>query len=273
MQQGRPPSAIPTGEKPNSPLQAAHAKLAEAERCRRAGELDRAQALCEALLAEYSDYVGALQTLGAVHLAKQNFRQALSCFIQAAMHCPKDRVNLTNLGTVYLRLGARRLAAQALQEALRLQPNDADVHMSLAEVHREERDYALAAEPTKGLELRPSHADARTVVGFLSPGGPEERPPPSPGPASGRKPSRSSIRDSASGSPPYRSPKAMRSPARAQAKRIRIALRFHASRRLARLGRHVSLGCPCGVEQTRIPSTSELIASICLAWPPFVTPR
>jgi tetratricopeptide (TPR) repeat protein len=155
------PSAIPAVERATSPLQAAHAKLAEAERCRRAGDLDRAQVLCEALLAEYSDYVGALQTLGAVHLTKRNFRQALSCFIQAAMHCPKDRVNLTNLGTVYLRLGARRLAAQALQEALRLQPNDADVHMTLAEVHREERDYALAAERyQRVLELSPSHADA-----------------------------------------------------------------------------------------------------------------
>ena len=95
------PSTIPPGETA-SPLQAAHAKLSEAERFRRAGELDRARTLCEALLAEYSDYVGALQTLGAVHLAKQNFRQALSCFVQAAMHCPKDWVNLTNLGTVYL---------------------------------------------------------------------------------------------------------------------------------------------------------------------------
>lgn len=156
------PSAIPARERAaTSPLQAAHAKLAEAERCRRAGELDRAQALCEALLAEYSDYVGALQTLGAVHLAKQNFRRALSCFVQAAMHCPKDWVNLTNLGTVYLRLGARRLATQALLEARRLQPDDADLQMSLAEVHREERDYDLAAERYRAvLDLSPSQADA-----------------------------------------------------------------------------------------------------------------
>jgi Flp pilus assembly protein TadD len=154
------PSATPPGETA-SPLQAAHAKLADAERYRRAGKLDRAKALCEALLAEYSDYVGALQTLGAVHLAKQNFRQALSCFVQAAMHCPNDWVNLTNLGIVYLRLGARRLARQTLEEALRLQPDDADLQMSLAEVHREERDYALAAERyQRVLELSPSHADA-----------------------------------------------------------------------------------------------------------------
>ncbi len=154
------PSTIPLGETA-SPLQAAHAKLSEAERCRRAGELDRARTLCEALLAEHSDYVGALQTLGAVHLAKQNFRQALSCFVQAAMHCPKDWVNLTNLGTVYLRLGARRLARQTLEEARRLQPDDAHLQMSLAEVHREERDYALAGERyQRALELSPSHADA-----------------------------------------------------------------------------------------------------------------
>ena len=67
-------------------------KLAEAETCRRTGKLDRARSLCESLLQEYPDYVGALQTLGVTQLTQKNYRQALSCFIQAAMHCSKDPV-------------------------------------------------------------------------------------------------------------------------------------------------------------------------------------
>ena len=49
-----------------SPLAATHAKLLEAENARRIGKLDKAQALCESLLREYPNYVGALQTLGLV---------------------------------------------------------------------------------------------------------------------------------------------------------------------------------------------------------------
>ena len=83
--------------------------------------------MCESLLAEYPDYVGALQTLGAAHLTKKDYRQALSCFIQAAMFCPKDWVNLTNSATAYVRLGARELAAQTLEHARRLKPDEASI--------------------------------------------------------------------------------------------------------------------------------------------------
>jgi tetratricopeptide (TPR) repeat protein len=159
------PGASLPSERPGDPLQASHATLAEAERCRRGGDLGRAQQLCESLLKSYPDYVGALQTLGAVHLERQNFRQALPCFVQSAICCPKDAVNLTNLGTVYLKLGARQLARQALEEAQRLRPEDADVLMLLAELHREEREYGLAADMYRRILLRsPSHAAAHGLA-------------------------------------------------------------------------------------------------------------
>ena len=159
------PGGSPAGDASGNALQASHAILTEAERHRRGGELDRAQALCESLLARYPDYVGALQTLGAVHLERQNFRQALSCFIQSAMHCPNDPVNLTNLGAVYLRLGARQLAKHSLQEAHQLRSDNADMLMLLAEVHREERNYDLAAQIyRRALTVSPSHAAAHGLA-------------------------------------------------------------------------------------------------------------
>ena len=160
------PITKPAGERSGNVLQAAHARLAEAEACRRAGKLNRARALCEALLAEYPDYVGALQTLGVVQLATKAHRQALSCFFQAAMLCPKDWVNLTNLGNAYLRLGAREAAAQVLEQARQLKPDDPGIHWSLAELHREDRDYAGAAEAYRTvLSLSPFDADAAHGLG------------------------------------------------------------------------------------------------------------
>jgi tetratricopeptide (TPR) repeat protein len=154
------------GERSGNVLQAAHARLSEAEACRRSGKFERARKLCEALLEEYPDYVGALQTLGVVHLATKRYRQALSCFIQASMLCPKDWVNLSNLGHTYLRLGAHESAAKVLEQARRLKPDDPGIHWSLAELHRENRDYAGAAEAYRAvLHLSPSHADAAHGLG------------------------------------------------------------------------------------------------------------
>jgi hypothetical protein len=67
--------------------------------------LERARTLCEGLLGEYPE-CGTLQTLGVVYLATRSYRHAMSCFIHAAMLCPKDWVNVSNLGQTYLRLGA-----------------------------------------------------------------------------------------------------------------------------------------------------------------------
>ncbi|MDP9137812.1 MAG: sulfotransferase [Pseudomonadota bacterium] len=144
----------------------AHARLAEAETCRRRGDLGRAQSLCEALLKEHPDYVGALQTLGVIHLARKNHQQAFICFIQAVMHCPKDGVNQTNLATACLRLGAREMAAQALEQARRLNPEDAVVYSTLAEIHRENREYELAAQCYRKVqELLPAQAAAAHGLG------------------------------------------------------------------------------------------------------------
>jgi len=158
------PIGIHSGASAN-PQRAAQ-RLAEAETCRRTGKLDRAQLLCEALLQTYPDYVGALQTLGVTHLSKRNYRQALSCFIQAAMLCPKDCINLTNLATAYLQLGAWELAAQTLEQARQINPEDVSVDFTLAAVYREEREYELAAAAyRKVLDRLPTHGEAALGLG------------------------------------------------------------------------------------------------------------
>jgi tetratricopeptide (TPR) repeat protein len=152
----------PPGQTASSP----HARLLEAESARRSGNLARAQSLCEGLLVQHPTYVGALQTLGAVHQASNNPRQALSCFIQAAMLCPKDGVNLVNLAGALVRSGARQLAVQVIEQAKKLIPDDHEIYITLAEVHREERDYLSAVECfRKALALTPSNAEAAHGLG------------------------------------------------------------------------------------------------------------
>ena len=160
---------VPTGISPRqrtvSPQDAAR-RLAEAEQYRQTGNLDRAQSLCESLLHEYPDYVGALQTLGRTQFAKKNYRDALWCFTQAAMHCPKNCVNLINLGTAYLRLGAHVLACRTLEQARRLEPDDPNVDFILAAVYGADREYELAAAAYQRVLSRlPSHVDAAHGLG------------------------------------------------------------------------------------------------------------
>jgi Flp pilus assembly protein TadD len=131
---------------PSNPLLEARAKLEEAEGLRRAGQLDLAQASCEALVTRYSDYVGALHTLGLVHADKGDNSRALTCLVRAVMLNPMDWRTLTALAGVYLQLGAREMAAQTLEQARMLKPEDAAVAHTLGEIYRQEREYELAAE-------------------------------------------------------------------------------------------------------------------------------
>jgi Flp pilus assembly protein TadD len=160
----RPNSSKPT--KPPTTLAGAHAHLAQAEKLRRAGNPDKAIGICESLLKEFPDYVGPLQTLGVIHLAKKNYWQALSCFTKAAMLCPRDSINLVNLAAVYLGLNSRELATITLDQARRLKPDDAEIYFHLGEIYREEREYELAVQAyEKALELEPKHALAAHGLG------------------------------------------------------------------------------------------------------------
>ncbi len=146
--------------------QAAYANLVEAERLRRAGDLARAQALCEALLARHPGYVGALQTLGAIHLARGNGRGAFGCLSEAALLCPDDAATLDSLAKACMAGGGTRMAALFLREASRVQPDDIDLNWSLAHVQREQRDYGSAAVTfEKILKALPASADAAHGLG------------------------------------------------------------------------------------------------------------
>jgi tetratricopeptide (TPR) repeat protein len=129
----------------SNPLLEARKKLEEAEGLRRRRKLDRAQRICEGVLKRYPDYVGALHTLGLVLADKHEYAQSLPYLVQAAMLNPKDWTTLTALSGVYLRLGARVMAARTLEQAVERKPGDANILATLGEIYRDNREYEAAA--------------------------------------------------------------------------------------------------------------------------------
>src|SRR5262245_1556705 len=147
-------------------IEQAFARLTEAETLRRSGDLGRAKALCEGLLRDHPDYAGALQTLGVIHLSMNDPHQAFACFALAARLCPSDWINLTNLGSAELQIGAHAAAAETLEKARRLKPDDTAMLLILADAYREARDYdAAVAVYSDILGIDPASAVAAQGLG------------------------------------------------------------------------------------------------------------
>ena len=143
---GQPgPGSGPSG-RPANPIMAARKKLEEAEGLRRAGKLVPAQKICDAILKQLPDYVGALHTLGLILADRGKHSEALNCLVRAAMHNPNDWTTLTALSGVYLKLGARVMAARTLRHALESRPDDAAILATLGEVYREDREFEASAQ-------------------------------------------------------------------------------------------------------------------------------
>lgn len=164
MQRGSPSSAV--SDPASAAIASAHQKLTQAERLRRSGDLEKAVSICEALIDQYPDYVGALHTLGLIHIRTEKYWQALSCFVRAAMLNPKDWTILTSLAQVYLSLGAAELSAKTLEQAIAINQTDANIHFTLGQIYDHEREYELAAKSfEKAVTLDSSHAPAWSELG------------------------------------------------------------------------------------------------------------
>jgi tetratricopeptide (TPR) repeat protein len=151
------------------PQRQARAQLEEAERLRCLGQHDRARAVCEPLVARYGDYFGALHTLGLIYSDKRDYPVALGLLVRAAMLNPRSWTTLTVLSDVYLRLGAREMAAQTLEQARRIKPKDPDVLVMLGAIYQEEREYELGRDTYReALALAPSLKAAAMGFGACS---------------------------------------------------------------------------------------------------------
>jgi tetratricopeptide (TPR) repeat protein len=138
------PNPPPGKSSPESEA-AARRTMLEAEQLRRAGELGRAQAICERLVQLHPNYVAGIHTLGLILADRGEYAAALPHAVRAVMLNPTDWRGLTGLSGLYLRLNATEMAAHTLQIALSINPTEPSIIATLGEIYREEREYELAA--------------------------------------------------------------------------------------------------------------------------------
>jgi Flp pilus assembly protein TadD len=127
-------------------LQDSFMRLRQAEQLRRHGKFDTAQTICESLIRDYPDYMGAHYALGLIHVAKKNHDGAFNHLSRAAMLNPRDWMTLIALAEVCLELGADEMAALALEQARAIKPQDAIILKNLGQIYRQEREYEHAKE-------------------------------------------------------------------------------------------------------------------------------
>ncbi len=147
----------------------AHGRLSEADTERKAGNIAKAIKLCETLIDQYPDYVGALHILGLAHMAQRAYWPALSCFVRAAMLNPQDWTILTSLAQAYLGLEANEMAARTLELARAINGDDVEVHYTLGLIYDRQREYeAASAAFNRAMELDPGHALAAFSCGLCA---------------------------------------------------------------------------------------------------------
>jgi tetratricopeptide (TPR) repeat protein len=151
------------------PSREAYQQLQQAEALRLQGHLDRALTLCQPLVARYPEYYGALYTLGLIYADKNQYPQALGLLMRAVMLNPRSWQALTSLSGAYLTLGASEMAAQILEQARAIKPDDPAIFATLAEIYRTEREYELAYDAFEAaLKLDPKLDEAARGLGQCS---------------------------------------------------------------------------------------------------------
>jgi tetratricopeptide (TPR) repeat protein len=125
-------------------IRASYSALQEAEDCRLAGDLPRAQSLCYALVRQYPDYWAANHTMGLIYSDLGQSQDALVCFIRATLINPKNVMSLTALAGCYLTLENMNMARVTIGAAMALAPEDVNVVFLQAEILFVEHKYEMA---------------------------------------------------------------------------------------------------------------------------------
>ncbi len=142
-------------------------RVQQAEALRLQGRFAEAEAICETLLQSRPDYVAALHTLGLVFADQERHGDALNHLVRAVMLNPLSWTALTALAGVYLRLGATEMAAQTIERAVAIEPNEAGVLLMQGDIRRAQCEYDLARDTyRRALTLEPGMVDAEIAMGW-----------------------------------------------------------------------------------------------------------
>jgi len=113
-----------------------------------------------ALLKQFPDDPGAGEELGRLYLATNRPADAVAQLEAVAAASPTPGNKLA-LASAYIKNNQPDLAAPILKEALVANPNDYDLRMVVARLHRDKHDYIRAGnEFVSAAQLRPSSVEA-----------------------------------------------------------------------------------------------------------------
>jgi tetratricopeptide (TPR) repeat protein len=107
--------------------------LAQVSQFIQSGDLERARALCEQVLAQLPQDAGALLQLGLIAMSQYRWAEAIAVF-DRALRIRADPWLLGNLGNCYWKTGQLDEAEYCLRGAIELKPDFAGAHVSLAMV-------------------------------------------------------------------------------------------------------------------------------------------
>src|SRR5581483_1026742 len=111
-------------------------------------------------LTEFPDDAGAREELGRLYLTTNRPADAIGQF-QAAVNLAPTSANRLALATAYLKNNQPDLARPILEQALAASPDDYDLRMAVARIHRDKHDYVAAADQfVAAANLRPNSVEA-----------------------------------------------------------------------------------------------------------------
>lgn len=141
------------------------AQLERAESLMVAGDLRRAQALCEELLRRHPKYFGAQYTLGLVHHKAERLDDALAALARAHALEPESPLVLQALARVHRDLSSFELAVSYASQAVQANPRDVGACILLGDILHKDRESEAAAEAYRtALLIDPGSAKAQLAL-------------------------------------------------------------------------------------------------------------
>jgi len=144
------------------------ADLERARGLQQQGDVDRAAAIYQQILAEQPDHPEARHLLAVADIQRQDPVSAIDRLEALVADVPGDARYQNNLGNAYLQIGDQAAAVAAFDKAAELAPENVDfranaatAHVALGEGDRAERDFKAA------LELEPDHFHSLHNLGSL----------------------------------------------------------------------------------------------------------
>ena len=138
--------------------------ILEAEACRNAGDLQRAEALCREALEDQPEDMHCWQVLGVLCAQSGRLEDARSCLERAVSLDPRNAGALSDLGQVYGLVGSYPRAHECFRAALDIDPALAPARLGLGRMLAEQGDYEAAIETYWQFLDHPSVSDEILVA-------------------------------------------------------------------------------------------------------------